>query len=139
MSVTKDLIVDNIGCFGRGCYVINNIPGSRRKIQLAIVLVKMELLIHHSFILDLKNLNQKLNFNFLKGKISTSTYLGPEDPSLLTRFEHLHTYTALFRPFLLLICSTEMHLQGAQQNCSHLVICSFVGFYSCKLQKLGHF
>ena len=82
----------------------------------------MELLIHHSFILDLKNLNQKLNFNFLKGKISTSTYLGPEDPSLLTRFEHLHTFTALFRPFLLLICSTEMHLQGAQQNCSHLVI-----------------
>ena len=30
-------------------------------------------------------------------------------------------------------------LQGVQQNCSHLVICSFVGFYSCKMQKLGHF
>ena len=38
---------------------------------------------------------------------------------------------------------TEMHelilrVQSVQQNCSHLVICSFVGFYSCKLQKLGH-
>ena len=30
-------------------------------------------------------------------------------------------------------------LQGVQQNCSHLVICSYVGFYSCKLQKLGRF
>ena len=30
-------------------------------------------------------------------------------------------------------------LQGVQQNCSHLVICSFAGFYSCKLQKLGGF
>ena len=30
-------------------------------------------------------------------------------------------------------------IQGVQQNCLHLVICSFVGFYSCKLQKLGHF
>ena len=29
-------------------------------------------------------------------------------------------------------------MQGIQQNCSHLVICSFVGF-SCKLQKLGRF
>ena len=26
-------------------------------------------------------------------------------------------------------------LQGVQQNCSHLVICSFAGFYSCKLQS----
>ena len=31
------------------------------------------------------------------------------------------------------------HLQSVQQNCLQLVICSFVGFYSCKLQKLGHF
>ena len=30
-------------------------------------------------------------------------------------------------------------IQGVQQNCSHLVICSFAGFYSCKLQKLGGF
>ena len=30
-------------------------------------------------------------------------------------------------------------LQGVQQNCSHLIICSFVGFYSCKFQKLGHY
>ena len=30
-------------------------------------------------------------------------------------------------------------LQGVQQNCSHLVICSFVGFYSCKMKKLGKF
>ena len=30
-------------------------------------------------------------------------------------------------------------VQGVQQNCSHLVICSFVGFYSYKLQKLGCF
>ena len=33
----------------------------------------------------------------------------------------------------------NLYLQGVQQNCLHLVICSFVGFYSCKLQKLGHF
>ena len=32
-----------------------------------------------------------------------------------------------------------VYLQGVQQNCSHLVICSFVGFFSCKLQKLGCF
>ena len=32
-----------------------------------------------------------------------------------------------------------LHLQGIQQNCSHLVICSFVDFYSCKLQNLGCF
>ena len=30
-------------------------------------------------------------------------------------------------------------IQGVQQNCSHLVICSFDDFYTCKLQKLGHF
>ena len=30
-------------------------------------------------------------------------------------------------------------LQGVQQNCLYFVICSFVGFYSCKLQKLGRF
>ena len=34
---------------------------------------------------------------------------------------------------------TSSAVQGVQQNCLHLVICSFVGFYSCKLQKLGHF
>ena len=34
---------------------------------------------------------------------------------------------------------TQLPLQSVQQNCSYLVICSFVGFYSCKLQKLGHF
>ena len=40
---------------------------------------------------------------------------------------------------------TEVHqkrirqLQGVQQNCLHLVICSFIGFYSCKMQKLGRF
>ena len=34
---------------------------------------------------------------------------------------------------------TQRYLQGVQQNCSHLVICSFAGFYSCKLQKLGGF
>ena len=28
-------------------------------------------------------------------------------------------------------------VQGVQQNCSHLVICSFVSFYLGKLQKLG--
>ena len=32
-----------------------------------------------------------------------------------------------------------MVVQGVQRNCLHLVICSFVGFYSCKFQKLGHF
>ena len=32
-----------------------------------------------------------------------------------------------------------IYVQGVQQNCLHLVISSFVGFYSCKLQKLGHF
>ena len=36
--------------------------------------------------------------------------------------------------------SLSIYLQGVQQqNCSHLVICSFVGFFSCKLQKLGRF
>ena len=33
----------------------------------------------------------------------------------------------------------QIYVQGVQQNCLHLVICSFVGFYSCKLQKVGHF
>ena len=28
-------------------------------------------------------------------------------------------------------------VQGVQQNCSHLVICSFIGFYSSKLKKVG--
>merc|ERR1712073_211548 len=40
---------------------------------------------------------------------------------------------SIFAPVLCVI------LQGVQQNCSHLVICSFVGFYSCKWQKLGRF
>ena len=33
----------------------------------------------------------------------------------------------------------NLYLQGVQRNCLHLVICSFVSFYSCKFQKLGHF
>ena len=33
----------------------------------------------------------------------------------------------------------EMYVQGVQQNCLHLVICSFVGFYSCKMKKFGRF
>ena len=37
-----------------------------------------------------------------------------------------------------ILMSTLCNIQGVQQNCSHLVICSFAGFYSCKLQKLGH-
>ena len=35
--------------------------------------------------------------------------------------------------------TVQYGIQGVQQNCSDLVICSFVDFYSCKLQKLGHF
>ena len=43
---------------------------------------------------------------------------------------------SVLRPSL---SDNKISIQGVQRNCLHLIICSFVGFYSCKLQKVGHF
>ena len=54
---------------------------------------------------------------------------------------HGHAGIAAGRLSSLIMKNILLHscIQDVQKNCSHLVICSFVGFYSCKLQKFGRF